>query len=460
MMNEYDAIKIQLESLVGQKAPFEPRDLGISLELFKEGGIGFNQFNELLLLFGFDVIKNFFFQYLVDGETEYNKKSVFESIDDLEKGVNRFRKFAAFRFGNIRYPFKVLSKEKVSLDNWLKTIKARGKEGFIHRQNQIIQPQDISEEELYYLSEKGQKELKEIHKQNEESPIKTEKEFQDLLNKGEFNYRSYLASDHLDVYVATSMRLGHEFISVNRLINKIFKSPKLKKLRLRWFDPTQSCCKNRYDKGLLECLMLKRAKCTLYLVQETDTFGKDSELASTLAQGKPVIAYVPHGDRDYVNELLNILNEVYDQKSEFDLIVEQLKIFEPSLPWKNKTFRELLNNPNKENSKKLKNVLFESIKNHYNDRAEMLETVHPLGLQVNLETGVANGVLVVRTVPSCIDLLYSVLTGEIDLSLETERNEKGDERILLRENISKCVFRVVTDDRMLTNTFWNYYPTK
>jgi hypothetical protein len=39
--------------------------------------------------------------------------------------------------------------------------------------------------------------------------------------------------------------------------------------------------------------MLKRARCTVYSVQDTDTLGKDSELASTLAQGKPVIAYVP-----------------------------------------------------------------------------------------------------------------------------------------------------------------------
>ena len=39
--------------------------------------------------------------------------------------------------------------------------------------------------------------------------------------------------------------------------------------------------------------MLKRAKCTIYLAGETETLGKDSELAATLAQGKTVIAYVP-----------------------------------------------------------------------------------------------------------------------------------------------------------------------
>src|SRR6202035_3394250 len=67
----------------------------------------------------------------------------------------------------------------------------------------------------------------------------------------------------------------------------------VRKLKLRYFDPTQSQCSYRIDKGLVEALMLKRARCTVYMVQESDTMGKDSELASTLAQGKPVIAYVP-----------------------------------------------------------------------------------------------------------------------------------------------------------------------
>ncbi len=44
--------------------------------------------------------------------------------------------------------------------------------------------------------------------------------------------------------------------------------------------------------------MLKRARCTVYSVQDTDTLGKDSELASTFAQGKPVIAYIPDLDLD------------------------------------------------------------------------------------------------------------------------------------------------------------------
>jgi hypothetical protein len=104
---------------------------------------------------------------------------------------------------------------------------------------------------------------------------------------------NYLVSDHLDVYIATSMRERHEYVAVSRFTKRLFGSKVLRNLNVRWFDPTQAYCENRIDKGLAEALMLKRAKCTIYLAQESDTLGKDSELASTLAQGKTVIAYVP-----------------------------------------------------------------------------------------------------------------------------------------------------------------------
>jgi len=108
----------------------------------------------------------------------------------------------------------------------------------------------------------------------------------------------YLTWDHLDVYVATSMRNKWEYEEVFDFAKAIFGDPNLTSLKLRYFDPTQSKCRTSRDKGLLEGLMLKRADCTIYMAQETDTLGKDSELANTLAQGKPVIAYVPKVNPD------------------------------------------------------------------------------------------------------------------------------------------------------------------
>src|SRR5205085_5728589 len=98
--------------------------------------------------------------------------------------------------------------------------------------------------------------------------------------------------DHMDVYFATSMRKRWEFEDLYDFVNGLMTRPELSDLNLRYFDPTQSYTANRVNKGLVESLMLKRARCTVYSVQDTDTLGKDSELASTLAQGKLVIAYV------------------------------------------------------------------------------------------------------------------------------------------------------------------------
>ena len=90
----------------------------------------------------------------------------------------------------------------------------------------------------------------------------------------------------------------------------------------------------------------------------------------------------------------------------------------------------------------------------YDRRASTLSRSHPLAIQVNLDTGVANGVLAVRTIPDCARLLHRVLTGTMEFTVE--RNDQ-DKMWYLRETISKCVYRVVSLDRKLTNCFWNFY---
>jgi hypothetical protein len=81
-----------------------------------------------------------------------------------------------------------------------------------------------------------------------------------------------------------------------------------------------------------------------------------------------------------------------------------------------------------------------------------LRESHPLGIQVNLRTGVANGVLVVRSVSDCAKLVRRIVTRTLELELEESK-----QYTVLREKISRCIFRVMTADAMLTNTFWNFY---
>ena len=93
------------------------------------------------------------------------------------------------------------------------------------------------------------------------------------------NQDIYLTWDHMDVYFATSMRKAWEYGDLYGFIERLMLDKEIAGLGLRYFDPTQAYTDNRVNKGLVEALMLKRAQCTVYSVQDTDTLGKDSELS-------------------------------------------------------------------------------------------------------------------------------------------------------------------------------------
>jgi hypothetical protein len=197
------------------------------------------------------------------------------------------------------------------------------------------------------------------------------------------NTHRYLTLPYLDVYVATSMRTQQDFESQHRFIQQVFADPAVKGLKLRYFDPTLSYANDRITKGLVEMLMLRRALVTIYTASREDTLGKDSELAATLAQGKAVIAYVPHG---------------------------------------------------------------------LDSKAELLRVDHPLGLQIDISTGVAHGIIVVRSPEDCAKMLRKVLLRETTFTI---RHEKGN--FLLEETETKSVLRVVSDDPYLTHAFWTFF---
>ena len=93
-----------------------------------------------------------------------------------------------------------------------------------------------------------------------------------------------------------------------------------------------------------------------------------------------------------------------------------------------------------------------SEKRIYDSRANTLKRFHPLGIQVNLATGVANGVMVVRTVQDCVALLRRVLTDTMEFDVAED-----DSMWYLRERISESIFRVVTKNTKINNCFWNFY---
>lgn len=295
----------------------------------------------------------------------------------------------------------------------------------------------------------------------------------DVRNTADKNQDIYLSWDHMDVYFATSMRKDWEYRDLFRFIDELTESAELKELNLRYFDPTQSFTKNRIHKGLVESLMLKRAACTVYSIQDNDTLGKDSELASTLAQGKPVIAYIPlidigaraselfAGDLGMINGRLNVVLSSEEARERFS---KQAALSEPARWLQGFVLDEVWRSlPDEEHAKNFRAQYDEGVRllcrfvaeeEHklYNKRAKMLSKDHPLAIQVNLETGVANGLLVVRTIGDCAKLLHRILISDMRFNVVEDADMWS-----LVEEISQGQYRVVTKDPKLSNCFWNFY---
>jgi len=78
---------------------------------------------------------------------------------------------------------------------------------------------------------------------------------------------------------------------------------------------------------------------------------------------------------------------------------------------------------------------------------------HPLTRLVEFKTGIVNGAMVTRTVEHVVNLLDRIFTNtmEYDLTLK----EGADAYYLLRERLTETTVRVITDNKLLTEAFWN-----
>lgn len=448
-----------LTQLNGREPPLKTDAPENAEKLLPDPGIGYSQLNEVLLLLGYNRVSASFFQYLIDNTSSYNPGAAFTGLGKIRDGVDRFRKHAMWYYGNIRFAFIGMSGANTDELNDVLSRAVKKNVSDLEARHKPVQDIDkIPPEDTYYLGYIIADEMKERLKENpSDEKAKSELEKVSQVHKiGIKNHCAYLTWDHMDVYVATSMRANHQYYAVSKITSEIFGTDKLRSLKLRWFDPTQAYCVSRLDKGLAEALMLKRASCTLYLVQEADSFGKDSELATTLAQGKVVVAYVPklNSQDEFVKDLKTMHQKMYPELDWLAVLRSQLQLYDPSLAWKDKAIRKWIDGSNELNTQDIETKLFETARTVFDKRANLLLNQHPLGLQVDLETGVAHGVLVARTPEQCADLLHATITHQ----LEFEIKELKDKTLLLKEPITGSVVRVVTGDELLTNCFWNFYP--
>lgn len=395
-------------------------------QILRPGGavqLSLASFNRLMVNCRRPLASEYFFGWAFSGV---------DTIDAFEKAVDAYRVHAMWIFGNFKYAYrKFATCTQTELAELVRKVKEQSPDVFQSRVP-FTEIAEIPEKDLHllgYLSSaqldvlllldslagnasdekdfqalveafqpKARDLLKDAIKNRDKSDLqrlRTEirNEAKVLLERqetareiGRKNTQRYLSLPFIDVYVATSMRGADDFLSQQRFAKAVFEHESIKCLNLRYFDPTLSYVDDRATKGLIECLMLQRALVTLYNAGERDTMGKDSELAATLAQGKPVIVYVPEGDAKL------------------------------------------------------------------DKRADAFRLDHPLGLQIDHDTGVAHGILVARTPEHCAALLHGILLNSLDLRI---RHEGG--LYLLEEHTTGSVLRVVTGDALLTHAFWTYF---
>lgn len=499
--------RLVIEYLCGEKhyPQLSPGDKNLLVGLMdnaKREGLNYEQFNELLLLLNQDRVGKDFFKFLSE------KKEII-SLEDLKQRVIKFRGYAMLCYGNFRFAYKQFIQksenelEKQGLERYWKG-PSELREEFRNRPSKMLEIEKIERDKTWHLGEisgtKITKEAKILKRKIQQAkkgkniskrfellkfvPELTRLSKQAVIaqKKALKNTDIYLTWDYMDVYIATSMRNKWEFEETFYFAESVFNDTRLKKLNLRYFDPTQSKCANPRDKGLIEGLMLKRALCTIYLVQESDTMGKDSELAATLAQSKPVIAYVPRYNPseyaekikkyplDFFKKRLLILEaeEIFDDPN----CIEKLRKYSPNFEKKIDNFLNKLENhrqaqpfslwtgkeinfkrDNDEDFLEMCTILAIAECYNFDRRAKFLRERHPLSMQVDLQSGVANGVLVVRDDRECSKLLYKILTNDMRFTIE----HRDEGFTILEEEISKCPFRVVTDYEKLTNSFWNLF---
>ncbi len=80
---------------------------------------------------------------------------------------------------------------------------------------------------------------------------------------------------------------------------------------------------------------------------------------------------------------------------------------------------------------------------------------HPLVRLVEFKTGVVNGAMVTQKEEDVIMLIERLFSNKMEYALERKPGTEG--YWLLKEMLTQTTIRVVTDDQMLTETFWNNY---
>ena len=228
----FDAKKVikLLEGLSGESA-LETSQYHNVLDFLDshKDGLGYSQFNELLLLLGFDKVSPEFFDFLAIGGPNPQTNSTIQDTEHLEEAVTRFQKLALLAFGNLKFAYKQFSRDSDDLAAWLSFIAPINESRYANRRPPVLPLKDIPPADRYFLGYIVEQQLRaRLHANPDDEEAKRSLAKRDtIVEDGKRNQVSYLTSDYLDVYVATSMRERHEFLAVAELTKAIFESDEI-----------------------------------------------------------------------------------------------------------------------------------------------------------------------------------------------------------------------------------------
>jgi hypothetical protein len=86
---------------------------------------------------------------------------------------------------------------------------------------------------------------------------------------------------------------------------------------------------------------------------------------------------------------------------------------------------------------------------------EFYRDKHPLLRLVEFDTGVVNGAIVTNKTADVPMLLERMFTNRMEYDLQIKSGT--DAYYLLKERLTQSTVRVITDDKLLSETFWNNY---
>ena len=86
-------------------------------------------------------------------------------------------------------------------------------------------------------------------------------------------------------------------------------------------------------------------------------------------------------------------------------------------------------------------------------RTTFYRDLHPLSRLIQFDTGIAVGAMVTDNETEVIELLYRIFTN----TMQYELIQPKTGYFQLKEKLTNSVVRLQTSDKLLRETFWNYY---